>query len=273
MSISPLNRLVRAVASLAAVALSGCAALGDRATDSVDGRRVEYALVRHGAPAVVFEHGLVMTMNTWADVFPDIAADTTAFAYNRPGYGDSEATATPRDGMHVVEELRATLKGKGIAPPYLLVGHSLGGLYMQYFARRYPEEVAGLVLVDSTHPEQQKGKGAVENWPLWARLVFGAVASPVAKAELAAVDATGKAVLALPAPRQMPIVILSARDAFAGTSEIAQDAHEKRMDMVRLYPGAKQVWVESGHDIPRERPEAVVAAIRELLARTAPPAR
>lgn len=273
MPISSMKEIARVVTSLAAFALSGCATLGDRATDSVDGRRVEYALARHGAPAVVFEHGLVMTMNTWVDVFPDIAADTTAFAYNRPGYGDSEPAATPRDGMHVVEELRATLKGKGLAPPYLLVGHSLGGLYMQYFTRRYPEEVAGLVLVDSTHPEQQKGKGAIENWPIWARMLLSTVTSPVAKAELAAVNATGEAVLALPAPRQVPIIILSAREDFPGPSDVAQDAHEKRLDMVRLYPGAKRVWVESGHNIPSERPEAVIAAIRELLARASAAAR
>ena len=149
-------------------------------------------------------------MNTWSYVFPEISRDATAFAYNRPGYGQSESAATPRDGMHVVDELRALLRSKGLTPPYILVGHSLGGLYMQLFARRYPDEVAALILVDSSHPMQFRGKGSLGNWPAWARLIFGVASTPTQKEELDAVNATGDAILALPPPTGKPVIVLSA---------------------------------------------------------------
>ena len=73
--------------------------------------------------------------------------------------GRSDPADSPRDGGHVVDELRALLSAQDLKPPYVLVGHSLGGLYMQLYARRYPDEVSALVLVDSTHPNQFKGAG------------------------------------------------------------------------------------------------------------------
>jgi pimeloyl-ACP methyl ester carboxylesterase len=105
-------------------------------------------------------------MDSWSKVFPEIGKNTTVFAYNRPGYGNSSKAITPRDGATVVEELRALLNSRGLRPPYVLVGHSLGGIYVQLFARKYPDDVVGLVLVDSSHPSQFEGSGAVENWPI-----------------------------------------------------------------------------------------------------------
>jgi Predicted hydrolases or acyltransferases (alpha/beta hydrolase superfamily) len=81
-------------------------------------------LVRNGPQVVVFENGLGAKLGNWDKVFPEISKNTTAFAYNRPGYGDSDPATTPRDGEHIVEELRALLKSKGLRPPYVLVGHS-----------------------------------------------------------------------------------------------------------------------------------------------------
>lgn len=229
-------------------------------------RRVQYVTAGHGTPAVVFENGLGGRLEWWAKVLPEVAKETQVFAYNRPGTGASDNVATPRDGDHIVEELRQNLRETGIAPPYVLVGHSLGGLYIQLYARRFPNEVAGLVLVDSTHPEQMKGAGAQENWPAWANVAFKAMTSEAAKKELAAIPATGAALLALPPPSGKPVIVLSAKKPMQQTSELARDANAKRVDIARLNPGAKQVWVDSGHAIPLEKPEAVVAAIREVLA-------
>jgi pimeloyl-ACP methyl ester carboxylesterase len=205
---------------------------------------------------IIFENGLGARFEWWKKVLPDISKDSTTFAYNRPGYGKSDVVSTPRDGNHVVDELRELLKSKGLKPPYVLVGHSLGGLYMQLFARRYPNEVSALVLVDSTHPAQLQDKGAPENWPAWFRLMYGATTSAVEKEELNAINSTGEAVLALPTFTDKPVIILSA----------LQPMNEKS-DLVRLYPGAKQVWVDSGHDIPLDKPESVITAIREVMAK------
>ncbi len=215
---------------------------------------------------VVFENGLAGRLDWWAKVYPEIAQETSALAYNRPGYGKSAVATTPRDGDHVVEELRALLREQGLAPPYLLVGHSLGGLYMQLFARRYPGEVSGLILVDSTHPRQSQGRGAPEHWPAWVRLLTALYFSATEQEELDAINATGDAVLALPPYTAGPVLVLSAAKPLSQTSELAQDANEKRRDLALLHPGCRQVWVDSDHGIPLEKPEAVLEAIREILA-------
>lgn len=255
-----------AILLVASLYVSACATIEGVNTSVLAEKRVQYVIAGHGAPAVVLENGLGGRLEWWAKVFPEVAKETQVFAYNRPGTGASDNVSTPRDGDHIVEELRQNLRQTGIAPPYVLVGHSLGGLYMQLYARRYPNEVAGLVLVDSTHPEQMKGAGARENWPAWANVAFKTMTSEAAKKELAAIPATGASLLSLPPFNGKPVIVLSARKPMDETSELARDANAKRVDIARLNPGAKQVWVDSGHAIPLEKPEAVVAAIHEVLA-------
>jgi pimeloyl-ACP methyl ester carboxylesterase len=245
--------------------LAGCASVNGVTTSVIADKSVEHVLIGSGSPTVVFENGLDGRLELWAQVLAVIAKETQVFAYNRPGIGDSAEFSTPRDGETVIRELRALLHAKGIAPPYVLVGHSLGGLYMQLYARRYPNEVAGLVLVDSTHPEQFKGAGSKENWPGWFNLLLEASLSEAALKELEAIPVTGTEMLALPAFSGKPVIVLSAQKPMEETSEMAKYANSKRVDIARLHPGAKQVWVDSGHVIPLENPEAVIAAVREVL--------
>lgn len=245
--------------------VSGCATLPGTVAEKAQERHAEYVLVRNGPQVVVFENGLGAKLGSWDKVFPEISKNTTAFAYNRPGYGASDPAATPRDGEHIAEELRALLKSKGLQPPYVLVGHSAGGLYMQWFARRHPEEVAGLVLVDSTHPQHLQGKGSPEHWPGWVRAGFGILTAASAQEELKLLNATGESVLALPTLTGKPVMVLSALKPMAERSETADYVNEKRRDVVNLYPGAKQLWINSGHNIQREQPEAVIDAIRGVL--------
>lgn len=262
-----IRRSSRIVATLLVTifAVGGCASMDGVATSVLAERQVEHIVAGKGMPAVVFENGLGGRLEWWSKVLPDIATETTVFAYNRPGIGASAPATTPRDGVTVVEELRATLRAKGIAPPYVLVGHSIGGLYVQLYARRHPNEVAGLVLVDSTHPLQLSGAGAREKWPGWVKLVIDLASPEVAQAELDALPATGAALLALPPFTGRPVTVLSASTPMTETSELARDGNAKRIDILRLNPGARQVWVDSGHAIPLEKPEAIVGAIREIL--------
>lgn len=250
-----------------AIFVSGCASLPSEIIGVFDHRQVEYSLIKNNdSPAiVVFENGLDGKMYCWNKIIPEISKDATTFAYNRPGYGNSDPVSTPRDGLHVIDGLRFLLKSNGLKPPYVLVGHSLGGLYMQLFARRYPEEVTGLVLVDTTHPNQFKGKGAIDNWPTWLRVAFLRYLSSTARKELDLINTTGDEVLALPSFTGKPVIVLSALRPMEEKSMIADDANEKRKDIVHLYPGSKQVWVDSGHDIPKEKPKSVIEAIYEVL--------
>jgi pimeloyl-ACP methyl ester carboxylesterase len=91
------------------------------------------------------------------------------------------------------------------------------------------------------------------------------VTSKVAKDELNAINATGESVLGLPPFIGKPVIVLIAAQSMKDTSALADDANEKRKDLARLYPGAKQIWVESGHGIPLENPDSIISAIREVL--------
>ncbi len=261
------NRIFPFLGILITILFFGCTSLPNEKIGVIDHRQVEYSLIRNNSESaiVVFENGLSGKMHSWDKIIPEISKEATTFAYNRPGYGSSGSVSTPRDGLHIVEELRGLLKRNGLKPPYVLVGHSFGGLYMQLFARRYPEEVTGLVLVDSTHPNHFKGNGAIDNWPTWLRVAFLWYLSSTAREELDLINTTGDEVLALPSFTGKPVIVLSALRPLEEKSKIADDANEKRKDIVHLYPGAKQVWVDSGHDIPKEKPKSVIEAIRDVL--------
>src|SRR5215470_15603368 len=106
-----------------------------------------------GTPTVIFEAGAGEQWQTWDKVLPEVSKLTSTFAYTRRGYQGMPVLSN-RDAASIVAELRSLLKEQNIAPPYILVGHSIGGLYMQLYAKTHPEEVAGVVLVDTTCPDQ-----------------------------------------------------------------------------------------------------------------------
>jgi pimeloyl-ACP methyl ester carboxylesterase len=251
-------------------ALAGCASLpGDQLSETVDGR-TEISERRGATPAVIFESGIGSYKETWNKVFPAIATTNAVFAYDRPGVGRSTSTSRPRNGATIVEDLRVLLKSRNMSPPYILIGHSAGGLYMQLFARRYPSEVAGLVLVDSTHPTQFEGAGALENRSKFGNAIFtiAGLAGPT-KVEFDALAETGREVLAAPAvPVGMPIVILMAPDK-SGTV-IAEFDNAKRHDFARLYPSATIREIDSGHAIQLDNPQAVIDAIHDVIAMARP---
>lgn len=261
-----MKQLAKGITVLLVAILAGCASLPNSTTEKINNRHTEFALTQHNTVPVVFENGLGGRMEWWEKVIPEISKDTTTFAYNRPGYGNSDLVSTPRDGLHVVDELRTLLHHKDINPPYILVGHSLGGLYMQLFARRYPNEVKALILVDSTHPKQLEGEGALDKQSFLVRGLLGVLVTGTAKEELDLMPQTGEQLLRLPTLLNKPVFVLSASEPLKEKSPLADDANAKRKDIARLYPGSKQIWVDSGHGIPLEKPEAVISAIREALA-------
>ena len=107
-----------------------------------------------GEPTVVIDSGLGGNSLEWIKVQRMLATRVRVCSYDRAGYGWSEPGPLPRTSSRIVDELFALLKMAEMQGPYVLVGHSFGGYTMQLFANRYPTETAGLVLVDSSHPEQ-----------------------------------------------------------------------------------------------------------------------
>ncbi|HEX6304544.1 MAG TPA: alpha/beta hydrolase [Anaerolineales bacterium] len=107
-----------------------------------------------GKPTVILEQGLGGTSAHWARVQPDIAQTTRVCAYDRAGMGWSDPGPGPRDAEHIAAELHNLLHNAGVPGPYVLAGWSFGGLYVRNYVGQYPEEVVGLVLLDSSHPDQ-----------------------------------------------------------------------------------------------------------------------
>jgi len=108
----------------------------------------------NGSPTVVLETGLGATSSGWAWVQPEVAKATRVCSYDRAGTGWSDASPIPRDAQHIANELHTLLHNANIPGPYVLAGWSFGGLYNRSFAGQYPEEVAGIVLIDSSSPDQ-----------------------------------------------------------------------------------------------------------------------
>ena len=115
-------------------------------------------------PTVVLECGIAgPTSASWAWVRRGVERFAPVVAYDRAGLGRSEPGPLPRDGRTIARELRAALANAGIAPPYVFVGHSFGGLIARIFTAEFPADVVGVVLVDSTHPQQLR-RPVISHW-------------------------------------------------------------------------------------------------------------
>jgi pimeloyl-ACP methyl ester carboxylesterase len=121
----------------------------------VGGHRLHINCVGQGSPTVVLDAAAGGFSAQWVRVQREVSGTTRVCAYDRAGMGWSEMGPDPRDAKQITGELHTLLGKAGIEGPYVLVGHSFGGMYMQTYAARYPDEVAGVALVDSsTDPDQ-----------------------------------------------------------------------------------------------------------------------
>src|SRR5687768_4569261 len=121
----------------------------------VGGYSLHINCVGQGSPTVVLDAGSGGFSAQWVRVQQEVSGTTRVCAYDRAGMGWSEMGPEPRDAKQITGELHTLLSEAGIEGPYVLVGHSFGGMYMQTYAARYPDEVAGVALVDSsTEPDQ-----------------------------------------------------------------------------------------------------------------------
>lgn len=120
----------------------------------VGGYKLHIHCTGQGSPTVILEAGMGDSLLTWSNVQPEISKSTRVCSYDRAGYGWSEESPYPRTADTQVEELHKLLVNANIQGPYVLVGHSLGGMLVRMYAHNYPDEVIGMVLVDSLHEER-----------------------------------------------------------------------------------------------------------------------
>ena len=145
----------------AGIAYQALGQRSDRKRFPPPGRYVQLATHRlhlqemgKGAPAIILESGLMSTVLTWQDIQPMLAKSARVVSYDRAGMGWSDLGPEPRNAERIVAELRELLQRAEIPPPYVLVGHSFGGLTMPLFAARHANEVAGVVLIDPVAPAE-----------------------------------------------------------------------------------------------------------------------
>ncbi|MCB1051931.1 MAG: class A beta-lactamase-related serine hydrolase [Acidobacteria bacterium] len=208
---------------------------------------------------VVFESGSGSSKEAWSPVLRQVADWAPVFAYDRAGLGDTPFFGQERTASVVVEELRALLAQAQVKPPYLLVGHSMGGLFMNYFARTYPQEVAGLVLVDASHPLQIEAQCAAQpefclpdGW--WADLP-----EPV-RSEIRDFERSGQQVLAAGAFPVIPLSVITAGQDLQPFWATLQE------DLANMTDSARHVTdPKSGHFVQADNPSVVSAEIYRVL--------
>jgi pimeloyl-ACP methyl ester carboxylesterase len=222
-----------------------------------------------GTPTIVLEAGSGADSSTWAAVHDELAATTRTCAYDRAG----RARSDPR-GLHTLRDaaldLRLLLAAGGAEPPFVVVGHSLGGAYGRVFAAAFRSDVAGLVLVDAFGPDLEEA---------WLHPLLGSLREEYAarldglRAHVAAVDGldwatsedqlrdgdlTDLPIEVLVAPRGEPRLDGPANDAIAAAREASARS---------LSPGHVTYTIAwgAGHEIQSDRPDLVIAAARRLV--------
>jgi pimeloyl-ACP methyl ester carboxylesterase len=128
----------------------------------LDGCRIHLNATSPGKPAVILESGLGGMSSAWGWVQQEAAKFGHIVSYDRAGLGWSEEDTSPKTAVLVAKRLRSLLLKAEISPPYVLVGHSMGGLFTRVFADLYPEEVTGMVLIDAAHPDQNLRSTAID---------------------------------------------------------------------------------------------------------------
>jgi pimeloyl-ACP methyl ester carboxylesterase len=277
------NRTPLAVPAFALL-LAGLGTASPGADRSIDvgGGRLRARVLGEGRPAVVFESGGGgASLEEWGRLPELVASSTRVVVYDRAGIGGSDPATTPRTGETVARELHALLGRLDVEPPYVLVGHSLGGLHVRYFASLFPEEVAGFVFLDPTTEEMRPKLDTEADRARFAAQL--AHLPPGARAEMEALAANVDGLGRLGAPPDRPAVVVSAaapprippseREAMAaaGLTEerllsIQARVKEQHARLAARFPRGRHVELAgSGHAVHRDEPERTRDEILEVL--------
>jgi pimeloyl-ACP methyl ester carboxylesterase len=240
----------------------------------VGGRSLYHSDTGTNGPTVVLESGLGDAAAPWSGLIPGIAAFARVVSYDRP---NTEASASdpapaPRTGADVVTDLHAMLEGAALPGPYVLVGHSIGGIFVRLYASRYPDDVAGLVLVDASHEDQVARLEKIAP-PELVEMVIEATTTNAEGIELDASFAQVKKARTASPLQPMPLIVLGAGQIDPARwpegwplEEQAQLDHELQEDLANLVPDGRLIIADqSGHYIHQTQPDLVLDAIRQVV--------
>jgi pimeloyl-ACP methyl ester carboxylesterase len=225
-----------------------------------------------GSPTVILEAGWGDDGNTWSLVQPEISKYTRICAYDRVGLGQSDPGPEPKTYFQVVTDLHTLLGEAGILSPYILVGHSLGGMYMLLFIHRYPGEVLGLILVDSSHPDSfplslaampTESPSDSESVKFYREWFSTTIKDPTMRSEYLEAGSLG----------DLPLIVLTApnksraedvpKDLNDTFNQIWLDLHK---ELALLSSNSTHIIIEdSDHFIHQDRPDLVIDAILTMI--------
>jgi pimeloyl-ACP methyl ester carboxylesterase len=252
--------------------------------------RIEATVFGSGTPAVVIEPGFGGTAASWRAVAEAVAEDTTVVTYDRAPYGASSRARDARTPRDIARDLKGVLDALGIDYPVILAAHSAGGLYARMFARLYDDQVAGLVLVDSSHEAGEQV--VIPELPWWIRTARWLLENPVLivstrKARSGAdrrsmirenrafyrVTASDKP-LAAGGLGDRPLIVITAGPGKIFNGRVWQIVHGLHAELAGLSSNHRHIVASHpDHYVHKKDPDLVITAIRDVVhsARTRTP--
>ncbi|HVF29826.1 MAG TPA: alpha/beta hydrolase [Pyrinomonadaceae bacterium] len=234
----------------------------------VGGRKIEIVRGGQGDPTIVVELASPGP-RLWNKILPEVARISSTVSYYHLGTGRSDPAPKDRSAQQIVAELRALLKQAGVKPPFVLVGHSMGGLYARVFAITYPGEVAGLVLVDPSHERQviEWTRMFPDSFPQRRKRSLESLGPPQ-RAEMDALAPILEKSGTLPGKvPDVPMALLTSTTGAAsigpGAAKIFRELHNEMFESTTY--GMHIVTRKSGHHIQTDEPELVLKAIRWVV--------
>ncbi|UJH69188.1 alpha/beta fold hydrolase [Allomuricauda sp. SCSIO 65647] len=245
-----------------------CAPLQNVTRQQVKNRTVEQIIMGEGTATIVLETGMGPTMDTWRPILDSLATIAKVYAYNRPGYGSSTVVDPPKNVVEVAQQLHQNLRSNNVPPPYLLIGHSAGGLYINMFARLYPGQVTGVIFLDASHP------GQFEYFKNEHGLIYNTLVMSIKKSnrkyELDIVKNAHNDFNGKPGFPEVPISVLTAgkKSSILESKKLRDQWLVFQNELAEMSPKSTHLIVDgSGHYIHHDRPNVIIAEVRKILAR------